>query len=270
MNAAPLEASAALVACERLAGVAVLIASLELLARPRFLERGGLLAWEVSRLRSAWLSHGRVARGLDLVFAGPALRALLAVRALAAAWLIFGPAEAGRAAAVMVAAGTSLLLLVRNNFGNDGADQMSFLVLAAAALARLGGAGREGVAAALLFVALQACLSYATAGIAKLAGRSWRDGSGLIGVVSTHTYGLPALAAGLRRHPGLALGASWLVIVGESLFPLVLVAPNGWIPAFLALGLVFHLGCAVVMGLNTFVWSFAASYPAIYWVATTF
>ena len=36
--------------------------------------------------------------------------------------------------------------------------------------------------------------------------------------------------------------------------------------AVLAAALVFHAGNAAIMGLNTFVWAFAATYPAILWL----
>ena len=269
MPFAPPDAAAALALGERLAGCAVLIATLEMLARPRAFDRGGLLGWEVAQLRAPWLTHGRLARVLDRLFSGSGLRALLILRAAAAACLVAGLDGAALAAAVLTAAAASLLLMLRTCYGNDGADQMCLLVLLSAALARASGSGAPMVAAVLCFLALQACLSYATSGIAKLCGPAWRDGSGIVGILSTHTYGMPRLASSLARHRPLAIGFSWLVIGSEILFPLVLVAPDSWIPVFLLAGLSFHLGCALVMGLNTFVWSFAATYPAVYWLASS-
>ena len=35
-----------------------------------------------------------------------------------------------------------------------------------------------------------------------------------------------------------------------------------------AVGLAFHAGCAVLMGLNCFFWSFVATYPAIILTST--
>jgi hypothetical protein len=268
MPTLPLSAAEALALSERLAGASALIASLELLARRRSLARGGLLGWEVVQLRSAWLTHGRLARCLDTLFTGSGLLLLVILRAAAAAWLVVGHTGAAHGTVVVVAALTTLLLMLRTSFGNDGADQMCLLVLLAGAIARASGARPAVLEAALWFIALQACLSYATSGIAKLWGGAWRDGSGIVGILSTHTYGLPALATLFTRRPALAVSVSWMIIASEALFPLVLVAPEPWIPAVLAGGLTFHLGCAVVMGLNTFIWSFAAAYPAIYWVTS--
>jgi hypothetical protein len=45
----------------------------------------------------------------------------------------------------------------------------------------------------------------------------------------------------------------------------VLPYPCIWI-ALIAAG-AFHLGCALIMGLNSFLFAFTATYPAIYFVA---
>jgi hypothetical protein len=46
-----------------------------------------------------------------------------------------------------------------------------------------------------------------------------------------------------------------------------------WRLLFLGWGVAFHLGCAVVMGLNNFLWAFIATYPALLfaadWLAAT-
>jgi hypothetical protein len=34
--------------------------------------------------------------------------------------------------------------------------------------------------------------------------------------------------------------------------------------AFLAAGVVFHVSCALLMGLNRFVWAFCGCYPAVW------
>jgi hypothetical protein len=264
----PFSAVDALSLGERLVGAATLIGSLELLTRRRALARGGLLSWEVAQLRAAWLTHGWVAWCLDRLFTGTGLLLLIILRAATATWLVVGPTEAAHVTAVVATALITLLLMLRTSYGNDGADQMCLIVLLAAAIARVSMAHSAVLEAALWFIALQACLSYATSGIAKLSGRAWRDGTGLVGILSTRTYGMPALATLLARSPVLATGVSWIIIAGEALFPLVFVVPDRWIPALLAGGLAFHVACAIVMGLNTFVWAFAATYPAIYWVTS--
>jgi hypothetical protein len=53
------------------------------------------------------------------------------------------------------------------------------------------------------------------------------------------------------------------VILFEVSFPLVLVAPPAIAVAALGVGLTFHLSCAVLMGLNSFVWPFPATYACV-------
>ena len=62
-----------------------------------------------------------------------------------------------------------------------------------------------------------------------------------------------------------ALFVGWAVIVFELLFPLALVAPNSLMFSLFAIGAIFHLGNALVMGLNTFLWTFLAAYPAVWY-----
>jgi hypothetical protein len=80
-------------------------------------------------------------------------------------------------------------------------------------------------------------------------------------------YGAAPADAFLRRHPALLPWLSRSVVAAECLFPLALVTPLPVSLALLAGGLAFHLLAAVFMGLNTFLWSFAATYPAILYCA---
>jgi hypothetical protein len=118
----------------------------------------------------------------------------------------------------------------------------------------------------LWFLALQACLAYFTAGVAKWMGSHWRDGSGLTGVFTTDAFGNQTLGGFLRRSPSSARLLSWSVIILECTFPLVLIAPEPLLWALLAGGVTFHIVTAFVMGLNTFVFAYFALYPAILFV----
>ena len=81
--------------------------------------------------------------------------------------------------------------------------------------------------------------------------------------------GARARAGDVLRLLGLrhvALAASWLVITLECGFPAALVAPELAI-ALLTIAGTFHVGNALVLGLNRFVWAWLAAYPALlYWV----
>ena len=254
---------ATLAAVERIAAFGVILGSLELLARPRTLSERGMLSWPVSRLRSPALAGGRSGALLDALFDAPGVYALCAVRAASGVLVLAMPSASTLSiCALIVAAATSLLLMLRSAYGNDGADQMMMIVLIPAAAARSIGDARA-IEFALWFIALQCCLSYLTSGIGKLRGKSWRDGTGIVGILKTRTYGVSSIAWFLGRHRALAVALSWLVIVTEITFPVVFVAPDSWVPFILAGGLAFHVGNAFVMGLNGFVWAFGAAYPAV-------
>ena len=64
-------------------------------------------------------------------------------------------------------------------------------------------------------------------------------------------------ARGLRGRSG------WVVILAELAFPLALLAPAKVLFGVLALFALFHVGIAVAMGLDTYVWAFLAAYPSV-------
>jgi hypothetical protein len=80
--------------------------------------------------------------------------------------------------------------------------------------------------------------------------------------MSTQTFGNERLYRFLANNPQMAILASAAVYGGE-----ILVAFAPWVPSpvglmLLGSGLVFHLLVALTMGLNTFLFAFAAAYPA--------
>lgn len=261
------DASATLGLTERIVAVGTLIASLELLARASALRETGMLSWSVARLRSKTLSVGWIADRLEPVFNPPGVYRLIWIRAAAALLLMTLPSGSiWSIGALIIAAVTSFMVMLRTSYGNDGADQMTLIVLISSVIARLIGTPRV-IEYALWFIALQCCLSYLTSGIGKLAGRSWRDGTGIIGILNTKTYGVPSAARVLERHRWLAVLLSWTIILTELSFGLVLFVPDQWVILMLAGGLAFHFANAIVMGLNAFVWSFGAAYPALVFLA---
>jgi len=59
----------------------------------------------------------------------------------------------------------------------------------------------------------------------------------------------------------------WTTSIFEVLFPAAVLAGGVVLAAWLALGIIFHAGVAVTMGLHMFIWSFCATYPAILYVS---
>lgn len=154
-----------------------------------------------------------------------------------------------------------VITLVRSGYGADGSDQMNIVMLTGLTLAGLFPKEDSGQLMALWFVTLQLVLSYTIAGVAKAYGAPWRDGSGIVGILSTHSYGSPLLNRVLHQHRWLALTSSWSVIIFESTFWMVLFLPQPGVATYLLLGLVFHISISIFMGLNTFLFAFLATYP---------
>jgi hypothetical protein len=140
-------------------------------------------------------------------------------------------------------------------YGTDGSDQINLVILAGVA------AGALGVpSAGAAFIAAQCILSYFVAGAYKFAGAEWRDGTAIPSVLTTKSYGHRGLAPYFSRY-GLFL--CWSVMIWEIAFPLSLVSPTVCL-GFMAIGVAFHLSCAMLMGLNNFVFSYLGLYPSLY------
>lgn len=245
----------------KLAALEVIVVCAEYIADPRQLRDEGLMSWKVGRLRNVWLAaYGAL---LDPVLRYPNVVAIVSFRLLLAAVILFAPPLLIRSA--WITAPTALLtgvFLLRNAYGHDGADQMTWIIFGGLAIANSVGTPLAETAY-LWFLTLQACLAYGTSGIAKASASHWRNGSCLVGIIGTRIYGHAMLADFLRQKPTVAKLLARLLIVWQCSFPVVLLAPVPVGLVVLEIGVLFHLANAYFMGLNTFVWSFIATYPAI-------
>ncbi|MEQ1949591.1 MAG: hypothetical protein ABL995_20535 [Bryobacteraceae bacterium] len=248
----------------------VAIASAEVFFYSAPLKDTGLQSWEVGRVRYRAFSLRPLDAITDFLFRYPNVLALHAIRLLAAVLLLTNAAPGGQAIWDFLIVLLFWALYLRCPYGWDGSDQMTVVVLLPLGLAHLiDGPTLSGNATriALAFIAAQLCVAYLSAGVWKLVSPVWRNEPALTGILHTRSYGAPAVARLLDGHATLSCALGWGVMVVETLFPLVFVVPRPAQFAFLAVGLGFHLGTAVLMGLNTFFWSFAAAYPALlYWL----
>ena len=154
------------------------------------------------------------------------------------------------------------VLLTRLTSGNtEFGEQMVKVILGGAALGWLGGSDAM-VRWAVWFIAAQLALAYFAAGVFKLISASWRSGEALWAISSMNPWRDVTVGRWLRERPQWSWFLSWATIVWETTFPLALIAPPWAMAIWLLTGLVFHLGCAVFMGLNSYLWSFVAAYPA--------
>ena len=248
---------------EQITAIGVCVSALEWLAQPERVRETGLFSWTVLRLRHPRLVEGLLAKALDKVFSYHCTITFMIVRlGLGFALLALPLPFSVRNLAVGLLAVATILLRLRAPIGLDGSDQMSSIVLITATLAHIVGTD-PAISIVLWFLTFQALLAYSVSGWLKLREAGWRDGTFLGRVLSSRTYGHQRFGPFLKRHRRLAAGFSQLFILTECCFPFALIAPKPIAMLILCGGIAFHVVTAIVMGLNTFVWAFTATYPAI-------
>ncbi|WOX26481.1 hypothetical protein [Streptomyces solicathayae] len=165
--------------------------------------------------------------------------------------------------ALLTALAVRLAMGQRRILGSDGAEQLTTLVLLSVALAGFPPFSAARTALAVGFIAAQLVLCYTTSGVSKLASPVWRGGAAVGDIIGTQTYGLHLAARALGRVPFGSPGLGWAVMLFEAAFAAALFGPPWVVLSALGAALLFHLGCAVVMGLNDFLWAFPATYPCV-------
>jgi hypothetical protein len=161
----------------------------------------------------------------------------------------------------------TLLVNLRDTYSNNGSDQLTSIILIALSIAALRRGSVIVEYVSILFIAFQALLSYFTSGIYKFINVGWRNGENLQAILCTEVFGNRQIAKMMDRVPNSYILASFAVMFGEIFLGLSFLMPPFFCLCILLTGILFHIIIAAVMGLNTFVWTFASTYPAIYFVS---
>ncbi len=249
---------------ERIVGIAAALQTLELLQLKRVWSSTGIWRWkdlekDYDRV-SPWIRNG-----LRLLLGERGFSMLLHLRWVSALAMVLTPPTLGLHSGELAYLFLSTLLIGvrwRGSF-NGGSDSMMLLVLGAAWVARVSGPNSRVAKGALAYVALQLCLSYFIAGVVKLKERDWRSGRALVAFASADYYDVPIRFQNLLRSRSLARVASWGVLAFECLFPLALLNSKLCL-GFILGGVVFQGLNVYVFGLNRFLWTWGAAYPALY------
>lgn len=265
------DATSCMRACLIVLCIGAFISNLEFFCVLPAFRTAGPYSWQViatEQVGRLGIAGSRCLIGLP---AGPAaIGALLTVRGFCLAALPFVPFQTAECAIITsLLTATTLAFNFRRYVGDDGSDQMSSITIVVVWLCA--GLGRTDfvLSLGLYFIAFQACTSYCAAGIAKALSREWRDGTALFKIFNTEAYGITAVAKFLHQRRSLGWVACWTVIIAESTFPAILFMPTPIMLGMLFAGVLFHLSCAIIMGLNSFLWAFAATYPAVIHVNRT-
>jgi hypothetical protein len=254
-----------------LVGISCLVGTMELAsARSSLWGTNGALPW-----RGVRLDHARLPRALrvalDVLFCPTGFAVVIAARGVASSVLLLHPADAR--AATVASWLLSLLVSVRFRGRENGAnDAMLNLVLAALSVAHLvrgvigtDASGDDVAGQALVFIAAQTLWSYVAAGLTKLRTKEWRAGTAVGAFVSVPRLGAPRVARALAS-PTCSSLAGWVVMAWQLSTPLTLLSTSACL-FYCVTGLGFHLANFALFGLNRFVFTWAATYPAVIYCA---
>jgi predicted DCC family thiol-disulfide oxidoreductase YuxK len=105
---------------------------------------------------------------------------------------------------------------------------------------------------AVLLIAAQICVVYGTAGLLKVQGSMWQDGSALGYVLKLDWFHpWPGLSAWLAGHALLLTLAGYVTVFVQAGFPFIVFTPRLKYPA-LGVLVLMHLSIAVLLGLPFF------------------
>jgi hypothetical protein len=250
----------------RLIFIGLVVEAFEILMLRRAFADGGMF----SRSTVAILTGGtnwHVRLGATIGGSAAITFAMICQAFTAAVVVIEGTGTNAGVLSAMICLATNGYLRSRRQIGGSGAEQLTFIALVTFGLVIIAGGSEGARRLGDTFIAAQVVLAYFASGIAKAVSPIWREGRAMTGILSTEGYGFAGFARLLEVHPALDQLLCWSVIGWEIAFPLVLVVPKPLLIAFLAVGALFHLACAVAMGLNRFVWAFCGCYPAVWTTA---
>ncbi|MET9645125.1 alpha/beta fold hydrolase [Streptomyces syringium] len=234
---------------------------MEYLHQHRNLGPGGLNDWEIMK-QTPESKIPAVQKLTDAVSGRRTTLALHATRAACSLGMLLPGNSKWRAAGNLYLGVSTTLLQARHRYGTDGSDQVATQVQAVTGLARLSNSPQ--VKDALMwYLAIQANMSYATSGWAKLAGTKWRDGSALPGVLRTRTYGFERAYRLTQRYPRASKLTQHAVLAMECLFPVVYLAGGKLTRPMIGAAGGFHIANAFVMGLGRFMTAFPAMHPMV-------
>jgi hypothetical protein len=257
-----------------LGGLAIIIQSLETLSTNADFDDGGFHSWRVIKfdyLYSSSVFNWPVFTVLASRFSMSVLMVLRLAAVVMIGLEVFSALPGFEIWAHISGAyllGVACFFHMRTPFGLDGSDQLILLLSATMACTSFIHADPLIAEIGVWFLGIQLCLSYFVSGFAKFLSATWRSGRAVVFVMDTKTYGKKWAIEPLLDYKALSKTICWWVILWETLFPFAMFMDPMIIQAFCVCAILFHVGTAVVMGLNTFAISFPAAIPAAYYVST--
>jgi hypothetical protein len=157
-------------------------------------------------------------------------------------------------------------LLVANRAINSGDRLLNFFIFISIFLraGSIQGSIRQTVNnAALIILQMHFCIFYFLNAYGKLISPFWRDGSSFKAIWHLSYYANPNFIPQWFFNSSLSLVTAWLVMVFELMFPVLIWFKISRKP-LLVVGLLFHLGIAVLLSLPDFGLTMAIGYLLFY------
>lgn len=248
-----------------ISAISAIISSLEWLSLYKQYKDDGIYSWIVRKSRTKYLLNGFLSLFFNFIFRYPNVLFLIAAKLLFSIVVLFSYGNTTLLSiSSTVIALTSILLSFRGLSGFSGADQMSKITFTTLSLCFIS-LSPLVLKIGLLFLSGQLIIAYSTAGWLRIIQPTWRNGSDLLLIIRQHTYGNKLIWDKARKHPEILKFASLTILIFESSILFALFLPLKFFLIYLCLGVLFHLLNAILMGLNTFFWTFLATYPAVIW-----
>lgn len=147
----------------------------------------------------------------------------------------------------------------------DGGDNLIAIVLLYAIPLDLWGGrkhAREGEAAklatmlhnlAIFACVLQVCIMYFNAGIAKVPGKYWQNGTAFYYVLASEEFGMTSVGPLVWNNRVLLGLMTWAPLLLQLAFPWIYLFGRAWPRRITVVAaMLFHVGILVLMGLSTF------------------
>jgi len=103
----------------------------------------------------------------------------------------------------------------------------------------------------LLLIAGQVCIVYLMAGLYKVQGQLWQDGTAIYYILRTPEFFWPGITEILFHFDWVIVLASYATVLTSVAFPVLVLFPAGR-PIAVALMAAFHLAIGILMGLTSF------------------
>ena len=240
--------------------VAIFLQSLENLILREYFSENGIWRWSETNQDLNFLPRS-ILKVFDFLLKDKHFVLLIWTRLIRSIFLIFYPSLIF----IVILFFSSLFIAqrFRGSF-NGGSDYMSLIVLSALSVQAFAPVNSISKGA-LWYIALQGATSYFNAGIVKLKLGTWRRGEALKNFIQSPNYNPPLLIKNFLNQKPVALIASWVIIIFEVSFPMILIQKNTeYVFIWLFLGFIFHFANVLIFGLNRFLIVWMATYPAIY------